>query len=247
MCDAISHTSLLGIVLAYFITRDLSSPFLLAAAVLVGVGTALLTEALENAGFAASDAATGVVYTFLFATAVFLISKYSGSAHLDTDAVLLGEAAFAPFARLSVNGFDIGPKAVYSAAAVLCLNAVFIILFFKELKLSIFDAALAECFGFRPRALRYAVVTLACLTSSAAFSAAGSVLVVALMSAPPATALLFSRDLKSALFLSVAIAVLNSALGFAAALALDVSIAGSVAVISGLFFFAASEIKLYRG
>jgi manganese/zinc/iron transport system permease protein len=246
LCDAVSHTALLGIVLAYFITRDLSSPFLIAGATLVGVGTAFLTEALENARFASNDASTGVTYTFLFAVAVFLISKYSGSAHLDTDAVLLGEAAFAPFERLKISGVDIGAKAVYLATAVLTLNAGFIAAFFKELKLSVFDKTLAACFGFRPRAMRYAVITLACLTSAAAFSAVGSVLVVALMSAPPATALLLTRDLKSALFLSVAIAVFNSAAGFAAALLLDVSIAGAIAVISGLIFFAVAEINTFK-
>jgi manganese/zinc/iron transport system permease protein len=242
LCDAVSHTALLGIVLAFFITRDLSSPFLLAGATLIGVATAYLTESLENARFAASDASTGVAYTFLFAVAVFLISKYSNSAHLDTDAVLLGEAAFATFERLKIFSVDVGAKAVYASATVLVLNAAFITMFFKELKLSTFDKTLAACFGFRPRALSYALITLVCLTCAASFSAVGSVLVIALMSAPPATALLLTNDLKRVLLLGVLIAVINSTLGFALALALDVSIAGTIASISGLTFFVILEI-----
>ena len=50
MADAITHTVFLGIVLAFFMTEDLNSPFLLVGATLVGVGTVWLTEMIHNKG-----------------------------------------------------------------------------------------------------------------------------------------------------------------------------------------------------
>ena len=59
--------------------------------------------------------------------------------HLDTDAVLLGEIAFAPFRRLEVGGQDLGPRSLWVMGAVLVLNVLFITLLYKELKVSTFD------------------------------------------------------------------------------------------------------------
>ena len=46
--DAITHTVLLGIVLAFFITQDLNSPLLMIGATLVGVATVWAIEALQQ-------------------------------------------------------------------------------------------------------------------------------------------------------------------------------------------------------
>ena len=56
----------------------------------------------------AEDAAIGLVFPALFSLGVILISRYAGGVHLDTDVVLLGELAFAPFDRLIVAGRDLG-------------------------------------------------------------------------------------------------------------------------------------------
>ena len=98
--DAITHTILLGIVVAFFAVHDLNSPLLIVGAGIVGVLTVYLVELLNSTRLVKEDSAIGVVFPLLFSIAVILISKYAGNVHLDVDSVLLGELAFAPFKML---------------------------------------------------------------------------------------------------------------------------------------------------
>lgn len=236
MSDSITHTILLGIVLAFFVTRDLSSPFLVVGAALMGVVTVWLTETLSKTRLVSADSAMGLVFPFLFSMAIILITRYADSVHLDTDSVLLGELAFAPFDRMVLFGVDIGARSIYSSGILLLLSVVVITLFFKELKLATFDPTLAAVLGFSPVLLHYGLMTLVSITAVGAFEAVGSVLVVAFMIGPPVTAYLITDDLKHMLLLSAVFAALSAALGYQLAAALDVSIAGSMAVMTGLLF-----------
>src|ERR687893_472204 len=121
MSDAISHAILLGIVLAFFVTENIASPLLVLAAALTGVLTVSLVEVLNRTRLVREDAAIGLVFPLLFSLAVILISLFAGSVHLDTDAVLLGELAFAPFERVEVAGLDLGPQALWVMLGVLAL------------------------------------------------------------------------------------------------------------------------------
>ncbi len=236
MSDSITHTVLLGIVLAFLAGAGLSSPLLLIGAALMGVLTVVLTEMLYRTKLVSSESAVGLVFPLLFSIAVILITRYSGSVHLDVDAVLLGELAFAPFDRLVLWGADVGPKALWAAGGLLIINALFIGLFFKELKITTFDPVLAIVLGFSPALLHYALMTLVSLTAVGAFAAAGSVVVVAFMIGPPACAALLTRDLRTMIVLSGLIGALAGGFGLAVALALDVSIAGCMAAAVGLVF-----------
>ena len=100
--DAISHTVLLGIVVAFLLMTevfglagDTSSPWLIVGASLAGVGTVVLTELLFRSGLVKQDAALGLAFPLLFAIAVILVSRYVDDAHLDEDAVLVGEIGLA--------------------------------------------------------------------------------------------------------------------------------------------------------
>ncbi|HWV56739.1 MAG TPA: metal ABC transporter permease, partial [Longimicrobiales bacterium] len=143
LSDAISHAILPGIVIAFFMTGDLSSPLLILGATLTGVLTAVLIEGLSRTRRVREDAAIGLVFPLLFSIGVILIARYASGVHLDVDAVLLGELAFAPFNRMVLGGVDVGPKALWVMGTILVINAAVIITFFKEFKLSTFDPALA--------------------------------------------------------------------------------------------------------
>jgi len=236
MSDSITHTILMGIVLAFFLTEDLSSPLLIAGAALMGVATVWLTETLMNTRLMSEDSAVGIVFPLLFSIAIILITRYAGSVHLDTDSVLLGELAFAPFDRLVVFGVDIGAKAIYTSGALLLINVILITVFYKELKIVTFDPMLASLLGFSPGLVHYGLMTLVSLTAVGAFEAVGSVLVVAFMIGPPLTAYMLTDDLKKMLLLSAGFGALSGILGYHAALLPDVSIAGSMAVTTGLIF-----------
>ncbi len=247
MSDAISHAILLGIVLAFFVTHDLGSPLLIAAAAGTGVLTVALVEILNRTKLVKEDAAIGLVFPALFSIGVILIARYAGSVHLDTDAVLLGELAFAPFDRFVVFGNDIGPKSLYLMGGILILSLMFILFFYKELKLTTFDAGLAASLGFAPWILHYGLMSLVSITAVGAFDAVGSILVVALMIGPPATAFLLTERLSPMLALSVAIGVISAISGYWVAHAADVSIAGSMASMTGVLFMLAYIFSPQRG
>jgi manganese/zinc/iron transport system permease protein len=247
MSDAISHTVLLGIVIAFFITKSLTSPLLLVGAALMGVITVSLVELVNRTRLVREDAAIGLVFPAIFSIAVIMISRFAGDVHLDTDAVLLGELAFAPFNRVRLLGLDIGPEALYTTGGILLLNLIFILVFYKELKLATFDPALAAALGFLPTVIHYVLMTLVSLTAVGSFDAVGSVLVVAFMIAPPAAAYLLTDRLSRMLVYSALIGVLSAISGYWIAHFLDASIAGSMATMTGVSFLAAYLFAPERG
>lgn len=236
MVDSISHTVLLGIVIAFIFVKDLNSPILIIGAALMGIVTVFLTELLVKSKKASEDSATGLVFPLLFSIAIILISSTFKNIHLDIDVVLLGKIELAPFDKLYIGTTSIGPKLFYIMLVVMIINLVFIKVFFKELKIASFDAALAATLGFAPFIIHYILMTLVSLTAVAAFNAVGSILVIALMIGPPATALLFTKDLKKMLIASIIIGVINSILGYVFALLVDVNISGMVATITLIMF-----------
>ncbi|HHT55311.1 MAG TPA: metal ABC transporter permease, partial [Acholeplasma sp.] len=102
-------------------------------------------------------------------------------------------------------------------------------LFYKELKIVSFDTALATVLGFSPIIIHYLLMALVSLTAVTAFSAVGSILVVALMIGPGATAMQFTKDLKYTLLWSAIIAIINSVLGYFLAIIINVTISGVIA------------------
>jgi len=245
--DAISHAILPGIVVAFFLTQNLNSPLLLVAAAATGVFTVVLIEALIRSRLVPEDASIGIVFPALFSIGVILISRHASDVHLDTDAVLLGELAFAPFQRLTVGGVDLGPTALWSMGTILLINAVLIVVAWKELKLATVDAALAALLGFQPLVIHYGLMTMVSVTAVGAFDAVGSILVVALMIAPPATAYLLAERLGPMIGFAVVIAAAGATLGWAGAMALDVSIAGSIATACGAIFAVVFLMAPQRG
>lgn len=246
LSDAISHTVLLGIVLGYFVTRDLASPLLFVGAVAMGVLTVSLVELVNRTGLVREDAAIGLVFPVLFSIAVILISRFADNVHLDTDSVLLGELAFAPFDRLTLLGVEL-PRALAVGGATLLANLLLVGLFYKELKLSTFDAGLAAALGFAPALVHYGLMTMVSVTAVGAFDAVGSILVIALMVAPPAAAYLLTDRLPAMLGLSVAIGAASALAGYWAARLLDVSLAGAMASMTGVAFLLAYLLAPERG
>lgn len=234
--DAISHSILPGIVVGFFLTEDLNSPWLILLAAFSGILTVVLVEYIQKTGLVKEDTAIGLVFPALFSIGVILIAKNAGDVHLDIDAVLLGELAFAPFDRLMINEIDMGPKSLYVIGAILLITLGLLIAFFKELKLSTFDTQLAATLGFSPVIMHYGLMTVASVTTVGAFDAVGAILVVALMIAPAAMAYLLTKDLKKMLWLSVLFGMIAAILGYWVAHWLDASIAGSITTVLGVLF-----------
>jgi manganese/zinc/iron transport system permease protein len=247
MADAISHAILPGLVAAYFLANGPNLFAGIVGASLAGVVTIVLVEALQRTGRIKSDAAIGIVFPALFALGTFLISRYFANVHLDADAVLFGEIAFAPFDRLIINGVDYGSQPLIVLAALTLLNLALVGLFYKELKLATFDPGLAAALGFSPVLVHYTLMTAVSVTTVGAFAAVGAILVVALMIVPAATAYLLTDRLALMVALSVGAGAASAVSGYYLAVAFDVSISGMMAVCSGALFAAAALLSPSHG
>jgi manganese/zinc/iron transport system permease protein len=234
--DAISHSILPGIVVGFFITQDLNSPLLIFLAAFTGVITVVLVEYLQKTGLVKEDTAIGLVFPVLFSIGVILISKNASDVHLDVDAVLLGELAFAPFDRVEIGGTDLGPKSLWVMGTILMVTIALLLLFFKELKVSTFDPGLSSALGISPILIHYGLMSVSSITVVGAFDAVGAILVVALMIAPAAAAYLLTTDLKKMIVLSLLFGVISAIGGYWVANWLDASIAGSIATTLGVIF-----------
>ncbi|WP_412559686.1 metal ABC transporter permease [Winogradskyella sp. MIT101101] len=234
--DAISHSILPGIVVGFFITHDLNSPLLILLAALTGIITVILVEYIQKTGLVKEDTAIGLVFPALFSIGVIMIAKNANDVHLDVDAVLLGELAFAPFDRLLIAGTDVGPKSLWIVGTILLITVTLLFTFFKELKVSTFDKGLAASLGFSPAIIHYGLMSVSSVTTVGAFDAVGAILVVALMIAPAAAAYLLTTDLKKMLGLSIGFGIFSAILGYWVAHWLDASISGSITTVLGLVF-----------
>ncbi|CAN5785648.1 metal ABC transporter permease [soil metagenome] len=246
LTDAIGHAALFGIVLAFLVTRDLHSPWLLAGATAAGVLTVVLTRAVEATRLVRNDAAIALVFPALFAGGILLINLFARDAHLDADVVLLGEIAFAWLTVTTVAGATV-PTTFLVLAVVATINALFVAAFWKELVLSSFDPESARALGRAPGTLTMALLACTSLTAVAAFEAVGSVLFVAFVVAPVGTGLLLADRMSRVLALALLVAVGASALGYEAAVALDTAIGPAMALVAGATTLAALLLSPRHG
>jgi manganese/zinc/iron transport system permease protein len=234
LTDAISHSVLFGIVVGFLVVGDLHHPLLTVGAALAGLVTVAGTRALEASGRVRTDAAIGLVFPLLFAVAVLLAGRYAGDAHLDADAVLVGEIGFAWIDVVPAWGLEM-PRALRTMLVVLALDAVLVAALWKELKVGAFDPAFAAAIGLAPGAVATALLAATSLTAVAAFDAVGAVLFVAFVVAPPAAGLLLAARVGTVLAVGLVVSVASALGGYAAALAFDLAIAPAMALAAGAF------------
>ncbi|NLY09544.1 MAG: metal ABC transporter permease [Tissierellia bacterium] len=233
--DALSHSVLLGIVVAFFVTNDVASPWLIVGAAIFGIFTVMAIEVLSGSGMVKNDDAVGIIFPLFFSLAVILITKYARNVHIDTDMVLMGEVIMAPLAKITVAEATM-PKAFLYMGIMLLINVVFITVFYKELKVSTFDGQFATIAGFSSVALFYALMSLTSFTTVVAFDAVGAILVISFLTAPGASAYLITKDLKWTVILSGIFGAVNAILGYTLSMRYNVSMSGMTATMAGMTF-----------
>lgn len=244
--DAISHAVLPGLAAAFFLTGSRSSWPMFAGAVIVGVVTAVFTEWVRSVGKVDEGASMGVVFTSLFALGLVMIVQAADHVDLDPSCVLYGAIELTPLDTVPVGGLEV-PRAVVNLAIVMLLNLTFVTVFFKELKITSFDPALATTIGFRASLMHYLLMVLVAVTAVACFETVGNILVVAMFIVPPAAAYLLTDRLTRMIALSVVLAALAAVLGHVGALTVpawfgyqSTTTAGMMAVAAGCLLLLAA-------
>jgi manganese/zinc/iron transport system permease protein len=238
LADAISHTVLLGIVVAFLISQSMNGMYMLIGAAIAGIVTTFIVQLLNSGGIQ-EDAAIGVVFTSLFALGVILISLFASDVHLDVEHVLMGEIAFTPWDTIDIPFIGVIPRSIVMLGAILFIDIMVIFLLFKEFKLTSFDPNMAAAIGVPVSLIHYILMGLVSVTTVSAFDSVGAILVVALLIAPGATAYLLTDRFPVMLVMSGVIGVFDTIVGYYFAKWADVSISGSMATAAGVIFLLA--------
>ncbi|MBI1322369.1 iron ABC transporter [bacterium] len=244
--DAISHAVLPGLAIAFLLSGRVSGWPIFLGAVITALLTAFLTRLLSSTGMVNEQAGLGVVFTSLFAIGVILIGRAAENVDLDPGCVLYGAIEFVPLESVRVGPFE-WPRTVPSLALTAAITVAFVVLAFKELKISSFDPGLADSMGLSSRRIDFVLLFLTSIVTVLSFEAVGSILVIVLLVAPGCTALLLTDRLAWALFLAVACGCATSATGYSAALATNTSVAGMMAVSGGVLFVIAWAFSPLHG
>ncbi len=261
MGDAISHSVLPGLVVAFLLTSSRGAGVMFAGAAVAGVLTVVLVELVKRLGRVEPGAAMGVVFSVLFAAGVVLIEVGARQTDLDADCVLHGqlETLWRPDAPTSIaemlrwSTIVALPRQVVTLGIMAVLAGLFVVVLFKELRIASFDPALATSLGFHAGALHYALMIFVAGATVASFEAVGSILVIAMLVCPASTARLLTDRLVPQVWWSIVIAMTSAVAGYWLAtvpewFGLDsVNVAGSMTVMSGALLVVAAVISPRHG
>jgi manganese/zinc/iron transport system permease protein len=260
--DAISHAILPGIVGSFLLVGTRSTWAMLAGAAVAGVVTSSLVDLLHRRLKLERSAATGAVFCTMFSLGVIMLEQGARNVDLDADCVLygllegiswpaLGKAVAAgdgvPGLGAVVQSLGGAPRQLVTLAVALVVTVLVLASLYKVMLLASFDAALADALGFRSRVIDMVFAALVAVAAVASFEAVGSILVVAMLVCPAATAAQCSDRFGVRIWLAVVFALLAAVGGYVLAVHLprlwgsgdSVLASGMIATLAGLMLCAA--------
>ena len=238
--DAISHSVFPGVVIAFVLIGDLSSPWLIVGAGLAGLASTVFIELIHKKTRVKQDAATGISFTALFALGVVLMETMLGkNVDLDLDCVLHGRLGLLlEEDHVQVFGGAV-PQPVLVMAGVSLATLFMIMIFYRVLLLTSFDSGLAASYGYKPAVVHYCSMFAVSFIVVAAFQAVGAILVIALLILPGASAYLCTQRLKPMLFLAGVHSLLSAIGGLYLHVWFNTDMASAVVVAGGAFLLLA--------
>lgn len=217
MGDAISHAVLPGVALSYIFGINF-----FVGAIVFGVIASIMITYINGNSIIKGDTAIGITFSSFLALGVILI----GVANSSTDLfhILFGNI-------LAVQDSD-----KWVTIAVSAVVLAFVVLFFKELLLTSFDPVMAQAMGINVSFFHYLLMVLLTLVSVTAMQSVGTILIVAMLITPAATAYLYATSLKIMLMLSATIGACSSVIGLFIGYSFNVAAGSSIVLTAAAFF-----------
>ena len=217
MGDAISHAVLPGVALSFILGIDF-----FIGAIVFGLLASIIITFIKGNSIIKSDTAIGITFSSFLALGVILISVAKSST--DLFHILFGNI-------LAVQDVD-----MYITIGVGVFVLLVITLFFKELLLTSFDELLAKAMGMKVNFYHYLLMILLTLVSVTAMQSVGTILIVAMLITPAATAYLYANSLKTMIFLSSTIGACCSVLGLFIGYSFNIAAGSSIVLTSAIVF-----------
>lgn len=242
LMDAIGHTALTGVVIAYLVIKDINSPFLIVGASVVCLLTAYFIELLANRKVE-KDVAIGLVFPLIFSLGILIIDRKLKNSQITVNSALFGKLEFVVFKRLIIKGVDLGPRDFYVMLFITILTIIFLFLFYKEMKIISFDKLFAKVSGVSVLIVYYLFVSLISVIAVTSFNIVGVILFISLVVGPSVTSLLFSKNLFEAIYVSIGIGIFNCLIGYLVAYNYNLTISGIISSLNMLIFLLILIIK----
>jgi manganese/iron transport system permease protein len=217
MGDAISHSILPGVIIAYIMTI----PYVIGAFI-AAIFCAIATGFIKEHSRLKEDTVMGVVFSSFFALGLVMMSKIESGVHLDH--ILFGD-------MLGLSWQNIIESAFISVAVI-----VFLTMKTKDLVVYIFDNQHAKVIGLSTRFLHYSLLIILSLTIVAALKVVGMILVISLLIAPGAIAYLLTKKFSHMLFIAVITSTSCSLLGVYLSFFIDSAPAPTIIMVMTLLF-----------
>jgi manganese/iron transport system permease protein len=184
--DALAHTALPGVVIAY-----MNGWSLVGGALAAGIMTALGIGWMARKSTLREDTAIGVIFTAMFALGILLMSRLQS--FRDLSHILFG------------NILGVQSQELWLMTGVALVVLIVLILFHKELELTSFDSTHAEVIGIQSNRLRTMLLILLAFTVVTGIQVVGVVLTSALLVTPAAAASMITSDLRRMMVVSAVI------------------------------------------
>ncbi|WP_313467308.1 metal ABC transporter permease [Carnobacterium sp.] len=217
MGDAISHAVLPGVAVSYIVGVN----YFIGATVF-GVFAALLIGLVTQHSKLKSDTAIGIVFSSFFAAGIIAISFAKSST--DLYHILFGNV-------LAVTQTD-----MIITVVVAILVILFVVLFYKELLVSSFDPVMSQAYGLKVQLIHYVLMLLLTLVAVAALQTVGTILVVAMLITPAATAYLLSNKLSTMILIASTIGIISSVIGLFLSYSYNLASGAAIVLTTTVFF-----------
>ncbi len=225
--DALAHTALPGLVVAY-----LNGWSLFGGAVVAGLLTALGIGWLSRREEVREDTAIGILFTGMFALGILLIS--TTRSFRDLTHILFG------------NILGVTPSDLLLIGGVTFITLLALVAFHKELELTSFDPTHAEVIGLQADRLRYMLLILLSLTVVTSIQVVGVVLTSAMLVTPAAAAALVTNRLPRMMVIASIIAVASGVAGLYISFYQNVSSGAAIVLMCTLFFGVAWVVRIVK-
>ncbi|VEI08105.1 metal ABC transporter permease [Kurthia zopfii] len=217
MGDAISHAVLPGVAISYILSINF-----FVGAIVFGLFASIIITFISNNSKIKSDTAIGITFSSFLALGVILI----GVANSSTDLfhILFGNV-------LAVQDFDKWLTIIVSAIVILI-----VVIFFKPLLLTSFDPNMAKAFGVKVNAYHYLLMALLTVVAVSAMQSVGTILIVAMLITPAATAYLYTKSLSKMIVLSAFLGAFSSIIGLFIGYSFNIAVGSTIVLTSTSIF-----------
>lgn len=231
--DALSHSILPGIVIAFLITGEYASILTTLFSAVLGLAAVFIMNLLSKKGGFQKDAAIGIMYTFLFSIGIILISSLAKNADIDVECVLFGDLGNIPFTEgIFVSTLEI-PKQTFVLVLFTIFNLILVLTGLKGFNITTFDPLLASTIGISVVFWDYLLLGLTSLSTVFSFESVGAIMVISMLVIPASFANLLTNRIKPFLLIALSFATLCSVLGYQLAFLLNVNIVACISCLMG--------------